>query len=307
MFELDKQSARMPIRSLTKPLAVILSSLVFFALTGCDQHLVGMLNPKGMIAYSERRLFINTLALMLIVVLPVIVMSISFVVHYRASRPIKSYKPNWDHSLFLEVIWWSIPLVIIVVLAMLTWKRTYQLDPYKKIAGYSADPLLIQAIALPWKWLFIYPQQNIATVNYLVIPAGQPVQFFTTTDNVPMSAFFIPQLGSQIYSMAGMHTQLHLISNYPGKYEGMNTLYNGAGFSDMHFAVHVVEPEKMQQWVKQTQQSSNHLTDAQYAALLKPTINDKPQFFSGVKKDLFDSVVHLYMHSVGTIHPRQLK
>lgn len=277
---------------------------VIFFLTGCHGHMVGMLNPKGLIADQERKLFFDTLALMLIVVLPVIIMSFTFVYHYQASHRIRAYKPNWSHSYFLESLWWGIPCVIIVILAILTWKKTYELDPYKRIPGLTQPPLLVQAIALPWKWLFIYPEQNIATVNDLVLPVGQQVEFWITADNAPMSAFFIPQLGSQIYAMAGMRTRLHLVANQTGDYLGLNALYNGDGFSDMNFTVHVVEPEQMQQWFNQTKSTSSALTDATYTSLLAPTTNNAPQYFSAAPSGLFDSVVMLYMHTVGKNHPR---
>ena len=290
------------LKRLPKWLLLLMGCWMMLCLTGCHGHIVGVLNPKGIIAYEERKLFFDTLALMLIVVLPVIVMSFTFVYHYQVSHRIREYKPNWSHSLFLEALWWGIPCLIILVLAILTWKKTYELDPYHTIN--AQPPLLIQVIALPWKWLFIYPQQNIATVNYLLLPAGQQVEYWITTDNVPMSAFFIPQLGSQIYAMAGMRTRLHLLTNQPGDYEGLNTQFNGDGFSDMHFPVHVVTADKMQAWVQQVQQSSNHLTDAVYSELLNPSIGNKPIFFSGVPTDLFKNVIDLYMNSSGTVHPR---
>jgi len=279
-------------------------SLPYFILTGCSVNQLGMLNPQGPVAFLERRLFFNTLALMLIVVLPVIVMSITFVYHYRASHPRRDYKPNWSHSYFLETLWWGIPCFIIVVLAVLTWKKTHELDPYQKIQTSSKPPLLIQAIALPWKWLFIYPEQNIATVNTLVLPQGQEVELWITADNVAMSAFFIPQLSSQIYAMAGMRTQLHVVADHPGDYLGMNTLYNGAGFSDMHFRVHVVPADEMQHWLASTRQSAPPLTDDAYRALLRPSINVAPQMYSRVKNALFQDVLELYMHSLGPAHPR---
>ncbi|MBV9576844.1 MAG: COX aromatic rich motif-containing protein [Gammaproteobacteria bacterium] len=278
--------------------------LLILCLTGCADQSIGLLNPKGLIAFEERKLFFDTLALMLIVVLPVIIMSFTFVYHYRASHRIKEYKPNWGHNLFLESLWWGIPCIIIFVLAILTWKKTYELDPYQRISHYSLPVLQIHVIALPWKWLFIYPQENIATVNYLEIPIGQQVEYWITTDNVPMSAFFIPQLGSQIYAMAGMRTRLHLLANHLGVYDGMNTQFNGDGFSDMHFPVHVVEPEEMQQWVNKIKKSPHHLTEKTYLDLLKPSINNPPQFFSGAPANLFNQVIALYMYTVGTAHPR---
>jgi cytochrome o ubiquinol oxidase subunit 2 len=275
------------------------------SLSACKGHIVGILNPKGMIAYEERKLFFDTLALMLIVVLPVIVMSFTFVYHYQASHRVKEYKPNWGHSFFLEALWWGIPCIIITVLAILTWKKTYELDPYKSITGAHQASLLIQVIALPWKWLFIYPQENIATINYLMVPVGRQVEYWLTTDNVPMSAFFIPQLGSQIYTMAGMRTRLHLLANRLGDYDGMNTQYNGDGFSDMHFVVHVVNSDTMQQWVSEVKKSPKHLTETVYKTLLTPTIGQPPEFFSSVTTQLFQQVISTYMNSMGTIHPRK--
>lgn len=273
-------------------------------LSSCDGHLVGLFSPKGIIALHERQLFFDTLALMLIVVLPVIVMSITFVYHYQVSHRIRDYKPNWSHSYFLESLWWGIPCIIIVILATITWKKTHELDPYNKIMGIKGTPLLVQVIALPWKWLFIYPQQGIATVNYLEIPVGQQVEYWITVDNVPMSAFFIPQLGSQIYAMAGMRTRLHLVADETGVYEGLNTQLNGDGFSDMHFPVHVVQPAEMQRWVGEVKKSSYHLTNAAYKELLNPSVADKPKFFSGVTANLFNQVIMIYMDSTGYSHPR---
>lgn len=294
------------LKSLAKLLFFLSACLVVLSLTACKEHVIGVLNPKGIIAHEERRLFFDTLALMLIVVLPVIIMSFTFVYHYQASHRIREYKPNWSHSYFLEALWWGIPCVIIFVLAILTWKKTYELDPFNKIS--SADPhqtpLLIQVIALPWKWLFIYPQQDIATVNYLMVPVGQQIEYWITTDNVPMSAFFIPQLGSQIYTMTGMRSRLHLLANQTGIYDGMNTQYNGDGFSDMHFVVNVVELSNMQQWVNQVKALPNHLTEDVYRDLLKPSIRNAPAFFSGVTPHLFNNVMMTYMHSTGTRHPR---
>lgn len=291
------------VKSLIKWLFIFTGCLITLNLTGCDEHIVGMLNPKGIIAHEERQLFFDTLALMLIVVLPVIIMSFTFVYHYRASHRNSEYKPNWSHSYFLETLWWGIPCVIILVLAILTWKKTHQLDPYNRIPG-STEPLLIQAIALPWKWLFIYPQQGIASVNYLVVPVGQQVEYWITADNVPMSALFIPQLGSQIYAMAGMRTRLHLLASEVGTYEGMDTQYNGGGFSDMHFPVHVVDVPAMQQWITDTKGAQDHLTDDVYTELLNPTKDQAPKVYSGVPENLFDNVIMTYMNALGPTHPR---
>lgn len=300
--ELNKITA---FHMLFKLLLLLSISSLLICLTGCKEHFIGMLNPKGIIAYQERKLFFDTLALMMIVVLPVIIMSITFVYHYQVSHKIRDYKPNWGHNVYLEILWWGIPCFIILILATMTWKKTHELDPYQRIAGHDQKPMLVQVIALPWKWLFIYPEQKIATVNYLEIPLGQQVEYWITTDNVPMSAFFIPQLGSQIYAMAGMRTRLHLLASEPGVYDGLNTQYNGDGFSDMHFEVHVVEPKELQQWFAQVKKSPNALTDAVYNQLLSPSIADKPKLFSGIENDRFDKVIMLYMNSTGGLHPRE--
>ena len=283
--------------------------LSLLSLTACSGHLVGVLAPKGVVAYQERKLFFDTLALMLIVVLPVIVMSLTFIYHYQASHQTEDYQPNWAHSYFLESLWWGIPCAIIVVLAVITWKATHDLDPYKPITGHTEAPLVIQAIALPWKWLFIYPEQNIATLNFLEIPVGQQVELWITTDNVPMSAFFVPQLGSQIYAMAGMRTRLHLLANELGVFEGLDTQYNGQGFSDMHFAVHSVSRADMKAWVGRLQQTGKPLNQAVYHLLLNPSIANEPAFYAGVDPGLFEQVIDLYKNSTGVSHPRsqQLK
>lgn len=291
--------------SLSKLLITLVAFAVLFSITGCKENFLGLLNPKGFVAYEERKLFFDTLALMLIVVLPVIIMSFTFIYHYQISHRTKDYKPNWSHSYFLESLWWGIPCFIIVILAVMTWKKTHELDPYNRIAGFSKPPMRIEVIGLPWKWLFIYPEQNIATLNYVVVPVGVQVEYWLTVDNVPMSAFFIPQLGSQIYAMAGMRTRLHLTGNEVGVYQGLNSQFNGDGFSDMTFPVYVVEPEKMDEWVKQVKASPNQLTEEAYLQLLKPSKGDKVQYFSSVNADFFQNVINLYMNSVGTSHPRE--
>jgi len=283
---------------------IFILSFFALALASCGSHFIGVLNPKGIIASEERKLLFNTMALMLIVVLPVIIMSIAFIYHYQISHRVQDYKPNWSHSYFLESLWWGIPCAIIFVLAIITWKKTFEYDPFRPIPGFNEPPMTVQVIALPWKWLFIYPEYNIATINYLEIPVGRQVEYSITTDNVPMSAFFIPQLGSQIYTMTGMRSQLHLVATSTGQFDGMNTQFNGVGFSDMHFMVNVVNETEMAQWVKNTQKSSLKLTVAKYTELLKPTLNDQPLFFSSVPANLFNDVIKLYMNSNGTTHPR---
>jgi cytochrome o ubiquinol oxidase subunit 2 len=279
-------------------------ALMAACLTGCEITLNGLLNPKGIVAYQERQLFVDTLALMLIVVLPVIIMSIAFVYHYRRQNHRADYRPDWSHSVFLEAIWWGVPCAIILILAIMTWKTSHELDPYRPIKPANEPTLLIQAVALPWKWLFIYPAQGVATVNELVLPVNQQVEFWITADNVPMSALFVPQLGSQIYAMAGMRTRLYLYANEVGEFEGMNTQYNGDGFSDMKFNTRVVEPAAMDAFFKMAKASKLTLNDATYQSLLQPSIANPPAYYSGADNKRFNAVIDLYMNTYGKTHPR---
>jgi cytochrome o ubiquinol oxidase subunit II len=263
-------------------------------LAGCDQKVTGILNPKGIISYEERILLFDSVALMLIVVIPVIIMSFAFIIRYREGKRTSAYKPNWGHSVFLEGFWWGIPCLIIVALGIMAWHYTHKLDPYRKIDGYPVS-LKVQVVALPWKWLFIYPEQNIASVNYLKLPVNQQVQFFLTSDNVPMSAFFVPQLGSQIYTMAGMQTQLHLLATQTGTYRGLDSQYNGDGFSDMHFPVEVVDDAEMKAWFASVKNSNKTLNLSNYTKLRQNSIAHPKEFYSGVEDKLFMNIMHYYM------------
>ena len=275
-------------------LAVFGTALVF-GLSGCKLLHTGVLNPKGIVAHQERQLLFDAVALMLIVVIPVIIMSFAFAFRYRASHKTSEYKPTWSHSVLIECDCWGVPCVIIVILGIMTWKKTHSLDPYHPVANVPGKPLLIEAVALPWKWLFIYPEQKVATVNYVEMPRGRQVEFYISSDNVPMSAFFIPQLGSQIYSMAGMRTRLHLVATEDGTYKGLDTQYNGAGFSEMHFKTNVVESADFDKWVTHVQQANSKLSFTEYRKLLKPSIAAPVMYFSAVEPNLFNRIMMQYM------------
>ncbi|MFN7093972.1 MAG: ubiquinol oxidase subunit II, partial [Burkholderiales bacterium] len=201
-------------------------------LSGCKQ--AALLYPKGTIGRDERDLIFTALGLMLIVVIPVIIMTVVFAWKYRASNTKATYAPDWHHSSKIEAVVWGIPIIIIAILATITWKSTHDLDPYKPLDVKGVKPLTIEVVALNWKWLFIYPEQNIATINFVQFPKDVPVDFKITAD-APMNSFMIPQLGGQVYAMAGMQTHLHLIGNSTGDYDGRAVNYNGHGFSDMTF------------------------------------------------------------------------
>lgn len=272
-------------------------------LVGCQGLHQGVLNPKGLITFQERQLLFDAVALMLIVVLPVVIMSFAFIRRYRASHQRGQYRPNWCHNTLLESIWWGVPCVLIVILGVMTWHYSHQLDPYRKI-DIPGKVMKIQVVALPWKWMFIYPEQNIATVNYLEIPKDRQVEFLLTSDNVPMSAFFVPQVASQIYTMAGMRTRLHAVANRLGTFEGLSSQYNGDGFSDMHFKVKVVEPNVMRQWIAQVKKSDKQLNQMTYRKLRQNSIAEPVHYYSSVKPNLFTSVLKSYNHAV---HPSKMQ
>ncbi len=260
-------------------------------LQGCDGML--LLDPKGPIGDSERFLIIVAFALMLLVVIPVFIMGVWFPWKYRASNKKASYRPKWDRSIGIELAIWLVPIAIVTALGLLAWSYTYKLDPYKAIEA-DAQPVKIEAVSLDWKWLFIYPDQHIATVNELVFPANVPLSFSITSDTV-MTSFFIPQLGSQIYGMAGMETQLHLLAHEPGVYVGQNQQYSGAGYADMRFeAIATASREEFDAWIQKAKQSPHTLDLAQFEELRKPTSGYPVTYYSSVEPDLFDHIVGSY-------------
>ncbi len=276
---------------------ILLTTII---LTGCSHAKMGIFDPKGLVAVREHQLLFDAIALMLIVVIPVIIMSFAFIYRYRDTHKGGSkYTPNWSHNTLVEIVCWGVPIILTVFLGIMTWKSSHQLDPYRKL-DVPGKVMTVEAIALPWKWLFIYPQQGIATVNELVIPKDRQIKFYITADNVPMSAFFIPQLGSQIYAMAGMRTQLHLVSGHIGTYDGLNTQYNGKGFSEMHFKTKVVSAKNMRRWVAKVKRSRTKLFGNAYAQVRKPSIAAPVQYFSAVKKGLFTGIMKSYR---APVHP----
>jgi len=261
-------------------------------LSGCDSAL---LDPKGQIGLEQRSLILTALGLMLIVVIPAIVMVIGFAWKYRASNKEAKYSPNWSHSNKVEAVVWTIPILIIIFLAVLTWKTTHALEPSRPLV-HDAKPVTIEVIAMDWKWFFIYPEQGIATVNEIAFPANTPVEFKITSNSV-MNSFFIPRLGSQIYAMAGMQTKLHLIANEAGTYDGISANYSGAGFSGMKFkAIATPDAATFNQWVAQAKQSPKVMNDMDaYNKLAAPSEYNKVEYFSSVKPDLFVNVINKFM------------
>ncbi len=260
-------------------------------LQGCSTIL--LFDPKGPIGEAERFVIIAAIVLMLIVLIPVFIMGCWFPRKYRASNTESTYMPKWSHSAKIEFLMWAVPIAIVTALAILAFTSTHSLDPYKPI--HSADkPINIEAVSQDWKWLFIYPDQDIATVNEITFPVNVPVSFKLTSDTV-MTSFFIPQLGSQIYAMAGMQTRLHLLADKPGAYAGHNQQLSGRGYADMHFTAHAVSREEFESWVQKVRQAPEKLDLDRYERLAKPSVGYHPvTYFSSVKPDLFEYILRKF-------------
>ena len=268
-------------------------------LGGCSG---GVLDPKGQIAADEKTLIITATLLMLIVVIPVIVLTLVFAWKYRASNTEAVYMPKWAHSTKIEAVVWLIPCCIVVALAIVAWKTTHSLDPYRPLES-DKKPVTIEAVSLDWKWLFIYPDLGIATVNEIAFPKDVPVNFRITSGSV-MNSFFIPQLGSQIYAMAGMQTKLHLIANEAGTYSGFSSNYSGGGFSDMKFnAIALPSEDAFNAWVGRVRNSSKTLDSASYKVLAKPSEANPVTYYGSVSANMFDEILTQYMEpqSVGAL------
>ncbi|CAD6520260.1 ubiquinol oxidase subunit II [Paraburkholderia sabiae] len=271
-------------------LAGLVSIAPAFLLSGCNN--LDLLAPKGPIGAAEKSLIATSTWAMLIVVIPVIFLTLLFAWRYRASNKAAEYRPNWSHSTAIEIAVWTIPALIILFLAVLTWKSTHELDPYKPLES-DVKPINVEVVALDWKWLFIYPDLGIASVNQLAIPVGTPVNFRITSDTV-MNSFFIPQLGGQIYAMAGMQTRLHLLAEEPGDYAGTSANFSGKGFSDMKFRTLAESPEEFNAWVAKARASTDHLDMDRYYAVAKPEEKAAVSYFSSVDPKLFNNIVARY-------------
>ena len=258
-------------------------------LGGCNMTL---LDPVGQVGIDEKNLIITATLLMLLVVVPVILMTIIFAWKYRASNKNATYAPKWSHSTKIEVVIWTVPILIIIALGVITYKSTHALDPYRPLES-DVKPITIEVVAMDWKWLFIYPEQGIATVNKIVFPANTPVNFRITSDTV-MNSFFIPGLGGQIYAMAGMQTKLHLIANKNAELDGISANYSGAGFTGMKFKAIATSQADFDAWVSEVKASPKQLDTAEYEALTKPSQNNPVELYSSVKPNLFQTIIDKY-------------
>jgi len=274
-----RRSTRLPLRSIAGVIALTV-------LSGCSG---GVLDPRGPIADANAKILLNALEIMLVIVVPTIVAALVFAWWFRASNTRARYLPNFEYSGPIELVVWSIPALVVTFLGGMAWISSHDLDPPKPVAS-QVPPIEIQVVALDWKWLFIYPAQGVASVNQLVVPAGTPLSFRITSATV-MNSFFVPQLGSQIYAMAGMVNRLELLAEKPGAFQGLSAQYSGAGFSDMRFEVKALPAADFQAWVAATKSGGGTLDPVAYGRLARPSKADKPQTFGTVTPRLFDAAI----------------
>ena len=256
-------------------------------------HTIDVLEPKGMIGEKEQELIVTASLLMLIVVVPVFILTVAFAWKYRETNKKAQHAPDWEHNYIAEYCWWGVPIVIIVILAIVTWKSSHELNPFKPIES-DKKALEIQVVALDWKWLFIYPEQGIATVNYVQFPENTPISFEITSD-APMNSFWIPQLGGQIYAMPAMRSKLHLIANEPGIFRGVSANISGKGFAGMKFSAVSSSEADFEQWVQTVKQSPKHLNWESYNLLVKPSEYHPVEYYMLMQTDLFDKILMKYM------------
>ncbi len=274
----------------------ILLLLPLVALLGGCNFVV--MNPAGDIAVQQRDLVVVSVVLMLIIIIPVMALTVFFAWKYRQSNTAAQYEPDWDHSTHLELVIWAMPLLIIICLGAVTWSSTHLLDPYRRLdriaPGQAAtlnDPLVVEVVALDWKWLFIYPEYGVAAVNELAAPVDRQIRFKITGTSV-MNSFYIPALAGQIYAMPGMETKLHAVINKPGKYEGFSANYSGAGFSNMRFAFHGVDQAGFDAWIAKAKGSQDKLSRDVYLELEKPSEKVPVKLYNSVDADLYKLILN---------------
>lgn len=271
--------------------------LIFLIMQPLSIHyggqLIAILFPKGSIAIKERNLLLIVQAIMLLVVIPVYILTFVFSWKYRSHNEKAKYTPDWDDNKLAEYIWWGVPCIIILGISILTWFKTHELDPYKPLVS-DKKTIEIQAVALQWKWLFIYPEEKIATVNFIQFPENSPIHFEITAD-APMNSLWIPKLGGQIYAMPSMKTELNLIADEVGEYRGSSANLSGEGFAGMHFIAKASTEEEFQTWLKEARSSKNILNWEEYSQLAKPSSDTPPKLYTLEEDDLFNRIIMKYM------------
>ena len=253
---------------------------------------MALFDPKGPIAAQQMDIILISIAVMMIVVVPVTLLGIWFPFKYRESNTKTDYQPDWEHSNTIEAVVWAVPVLIIIVLGIITYKTSYSLDPRKPIES-DKPTMVVQVVAMDWKWLFIYPEYQIATVNEMAMPVDTPVEFLVTSDTV-MNSFFIPHLGTQIYAMSGMENRVHLMASEEGDYPGISANYSGFGFAGMKFTALAKSEQGFEQWVAQVKDSPTTLSDERFTALRKKSRDVKPMHFASVNPLLFSQIIERY-------------
>ena len=255
---------------------------------------IAVLFPAGTIALEERNLLFIIQGLMLLVIIPVYILTFIFSWKYRASNPKGNYDPDLVDNVAAEVIWWGLPLIMVAIVSVLTWVKTHELDPYTPIQSEKKQ-LTIQVVALQWKWLFIYPDEKIASLNFLQLPKDTPIHFEITSD-APMNSFWIPELGGQIYAMPSMKTELHLIANKTGDFAGSSANLSGEGFAGMRFITRSSTEEDYNKWIESAKQSSTPLDLKTYDQLAAPSKNNPPMLYRLTDESLFNQIINKYLY-----------
>jgi len=280
---ISRLAARSVLRTMTIAALVI-------ALAACSG---GVLDPQGAVGKAQRTILYDATVIMLAVVVPVIILTLAFAWWFRAGNRKARYLPEWDYSGPIEMITWSVPTLVIVFLGGMAWIGSHELDPPKPLVS-SVKPIDVEVVALDWRWLFIYPGEKLASLNHLTVPVGVPIHFRITSTSV-MNSFFIPQLGSQIYAMPGMTTQLYLQADHAGTYQGLSAQFSGDGFSDMRFEVTAVSASAFAEWVHATKSAGGALDQATFAVLEKPAHAAGVTTYADVESGLFDVVASSHM------------
>lgn len=278
--------------------SAIVLVMTMLLLSGCADYMV--LNPKGPVAAKQLDLIVITTILCAIIIVPVLILTFIIVWRYRASNKNVEYKPEWAHSNLLETIWWGIPIVIVIVLAIITVRYTHDLEPSKPLES-DKEAITIQAVSLNWKWLFLYPEEGVATLNTITIPEDRPVRFEITADS-PMNSFWIPELGGQIYAMSGMSMALYLQADEPGTYFGRAANFTGEHFENMDFDVHATSEADYEQWIEEARSSSNTITAESYEEMAQPSEKEEPTLYASFPEGLYESIVTKYMHDGAELH-----
>ncbi|MEM9371358.1 MAG: ubiquinol oxidase subunit II, partial [Pseudomonadota bacterium] len=276
---------------------VAITTAALALLAACEMV---VLNAPGDVAAQQGDLIIYATVLMLIVIIPVMALTVFFAWRYRASNDDAPYEPDWDHSISLEIVVWSVPLAIIICLAGLTWVATHRLEPYDPVRRISetqpvdptVEPIVIQVVAMDWKWMFLYPEYNIATVNEVAAIVDRPIEFHLTSTTV-MNSFYIPALAGQIYAMAGMQTELNAVMNAPGTYPGFSANYSGAGFSKMHFDFHAFDADGFDDWVDVVRSGGKLLDRSSFVKIEKPTVDHPTIYFDEIQDGLWDRILNM--------------